>query len=373
MNTTTNTTTSSAPDERVRSQSLLQSFFRRPESASVAGTAIVFLAFIITAGDSGMFDLDGVMNWAEVAAFFGIIAVGAALLMIAGEFDLSIGSMIGFSGMVIAISSVYWGFPIWLSIILAFVVSMALGWLNGYVVIKTGLPSFIVTLAFLFILRGLSLALSILLTDRTIISGVGDLAAEDWIARVFFVGDAFGGFFEWLAEIGAIETLRNGKPIVPGIPKVIFWWIFMAAVGAFVFARTRAGNWIQASGGDASAASNMGVPVRKVKVSLFVFTAFCACLFAVIQVTDVGSAAADRGLLKEFEAIIAAVIGGCLLTGGYGSVIGASFGALIYGVVFIGIGYTDISSEWFRVFLGIMLLVSVLSNNVIRKRFSGEK
>ena len=368
-----NSTSNGAADERIRRLSILQSFFSRPESSSIAGAIIVFIAFFLTAGDSGMFALDGIKNWMEVAAFFGIISVGAALLMISGEFDLSIGSMIGFAGMILAISTVHFGLPMWLGVLITFAVSMALGALNGYVVVKTGLPSFIVTLAFLFILRGLSLALSVLITGRTIISGVGDLVAEDWLISTLFAGDALTGLFQWLADLGVIETLSNGSPIINGIPKVIFWWILFIVAGAFVLSKTRVGNWIQAAGGDAKATSNLGIPIKKVKISLFVFTAFCACLFAVIQVSDVGSAAADRGLLKEFEAIIAAVIGGCLLTGGYGSVIGASIGALIYGVVFIGIGYTDISSEWFRVFLGIMLLLAVLSNNFIRKRFTGEK
>ena len=120
--------------------------------------------------------------------------------------------------------------------------------------------------------------------------------------------------------------------------------------------------------GDANAAKNVGVPVRRVKISLFVLTAFCSCLFAVLQVCDIGSAAADRGLQKEFEAIIAAVIGGCLLSGGYGSVVGASIGALIFGMVQIGIGYTSIDNNWYRVFLGAMLLVAVLFNNFVRRR-----
>ena len=121
-------------------------------------------------------------------------------------------------------------------------------------------------------------------------------------------------------------------------------------------------------GGDANAAKNVGVPVRRVKISLFVLTAFCACLFAVLQVCDIGSAAADRGLQAEFEAIIAAVIGGTLLTGGYGSVIGACFGALIFGVVQIGITYTNVDSDWFRVFIGVMLLIAVLFNHYVRRR-----
>jgi simple sugar transport system permease protein len=142
----------------------------------------------------------------------------------------------------------------------------------------------------------------------------------------------------------------------------------MATGASLLLARTQFGNWIFAVGGDANAARNVGVPVKRVKISLFVFTAFCACVFAVLQVCDIGSAAADRGLQKEFEAIIAAVIGGCLLTGGYGSVVGACFGAVIFGVVQIGITYTNISSDWFRVFLGAMLLLAVLFNNFVRIR-----
>lgn len=233
---------------------------------------------------------------------------------------------------------------------------------------RTRLPSFIVTLAFLFILRGLTLALSIMFADRTIVSGVGDLAQQDWLANTLFHGVALQGLFTMLAHHGIGTLLDNGHALVLGIPKVILWWFGLAAICAFVLAKTRAGNWILAVGGDANAAKNVGIPVRRVKILLFVLTAFCSCLFAVLQVCDIGSAAADRGLQKEFEAIIAAVIGGTLLTGGYGSVIGACFGALIFGVVQIGITYTNVSSDWFRVFLGVMLLIAVLFNHYVRRR-----
>ncbi|WP_244846854.1 ABC transporter permease [Caballeronia sp. SL2Y3] len=357
-------------DERVRRQSWFGHLLNRPEFAAISGTVLVFIVFGFGAGSSGMFNLDGVMNWSQVAAYLGLLAVGACLLMIAGEFDLSIGSMIGFAGMMVALPSVYFHWPISLAILFAFVSSMLLGALNGYLVMRTRLPSFIVTLAFLFILRGLTLALSIMFADRTIISGVGDLAQKDWVADTFFHGVALHGFFTWLAHLGIGKLLDSGEPLVPGIPKVIIWWLVLAAIGAFVLAKTRYGNWILAVGGDANAAKNVGVPVKRVKISLFVLTAFCSCLFAVLQVCDIGSAAADRGLQKEFEAIIAAVIGGTLLTGGYGSVVGACFGALIFGVVQIGITYTNVSSDWFRVFLGVMLLIAVLFNHYVRRRVS---
>lgn len=355
-------------DERLRKTSWFVRQLKRPEFAAIIGTILVFSIFAITAGDSGMFRADGIVNWMQVAAYLGIISVGAAMLMIAGEFDLSIGSMIGFAGMVMAIPAVYFHWPLWAAIFAAFISSMALGALNGYLVVKTKLPSFIVTLAFLFILRGLTLALSILFANRTVVSGVGDLAGRDWLASTLFQGTVGHSLFHWLAQMGVMSVLSDGEPLVSGVPKVIIWWMGLAIVATLILAKTRFGNWIYAAGGDANAARNVGVPVKKVKILLFIFTAFCACLFAVLQVADIGSAAADRGLQKEFEAIIAAVIGGCLLTGGFGSVVGACFGALIFGVVQIGITYTNVNSDWFRVFLGAMLLLAVLFNNFVRNR-----
>jgi simple sugar transport system permease protein len=355
-------------DERVRRISLWRSLMHRPEFGSIAGTVLVFTLFGIFAGDSGMFNLDGVMNWAQVAAYLGIIAVGACLLMIAGEFDLSIGSMIGFAGTMMAVPSMFMGWPMWAAMLFAFAGCMALGWLNGYLVVRTKLPSFIVTLAFMFILRGLTLVLSTYFSNSTIVSGVGDKITADPVTHALFQGNVLHGLFVWLSHIGVISTLPNGDPIVGGIPKVLVWWLLVAIGAGFVLSRTRFGNWIFTVGGDSAAAQNVGVPVRRVKISLFVFTAFCACLFGVLQVADVGSAAADRGLQKEFEAIIAAVIGGALLTGGYGSVLGACFGALIFGVVQIGISYTSFDSDWYRVFLGAMLLLAVLFNHYIRSR-----
>ncbi len=360
-------------DERLRSVGLVRRLLARPEFGALSGAVLVFLLFGASAGGSGMFSAEGIVNWGTVAAFLGLLAVGAALLMIAGEFDLSIGSMIGFAGMMMAIPCLYWGWPVWLAVVFAFATAMLLGWVNGWLVVRTGLPSFIVTLAFYFILRGLSLAISVLMTGKTILSSNGDavlrdLIAADPVVQWLFQGHVFKGAFNLLASAGWIGARDDGTALAIGLPKVMAWWLALTGVGAFVLARTRLGNWILACGGDANAAKNVGIPVASVKRGLFVCMAFCATLFAVLQVADAGSAAADRGLQKEFEAIIAAVIGGCLLTGGFGSVVGAALGALIFGVVQIGIGYTSIDNNWYRVFLGGMLLAAVLFNNYIRKR-----
>ena len=356
-------------DERLRDVSFLSRQLNKPELGAISGAVLVFVFFGLTAGGTGMFAPDGILNWSTVSAQLGLIAIGACLLMIAGEFDLSIGSMIGFAGIMIAVPTVYWDWPVWLSIIFAFAGAMSIGFINGYIVVRTGLPSFIVSLAFLFILRGLTIGLSQFFTNRTIIGGVRDIAEEqnDWMAPLFG-GKAFQGFFQWLGDNGWIETFADGTPLVSGIPAVILWFLGLVIVCQWMLLKTRFGNWIFASGGDAVAARNVGVPASRVKIKLFMFTAFCATVYAACQVIEFGSAAADRGLLKEFEAIIAAVIGGTLLTGGYGSVVGACFGALIFGVVQMGIFFLGIDSSWFRVFLGGMLLIAVIFNNFIRKK-----
>jgi len=363
-------------DERLQQQSPLRRAFIRPELGAMTGTIVVFVYFAIVAGGSGMFAPDGIMNWGIVSAQFAVIAVGACLLMIAGEFDLSVGSMIGFSGIVIALLSVHLGWPMWAAILAAFAVAMLIGAANGYLVIKTGLPSFIVTLASLYVLRGLTIYFAIATTRQTIIGGVRDAAEGDWLAPIFG-GKILGPVFTWLADLGLIETFkagtRAGEPVVDGIPMLMVWAVVLIVLAHILLTRTRFGNWIYASGGDAKAARYVGVPVDRVKIAMFVFSAFCATVFAACQVMEFGSAAADRGLLKEFEAIIAVVIGGALLTGGYGSVIGAALGALIFGVVQQGLFFAGVESSLFRVFLGIILLLAVILNTYIRRLITGER
>ena len=365
-----------AVDERIKETSGLRKALIRPELGAIVGTIAVFAFFIAFAGDSGMFNAQGVLNWSTVSAQFVIIAVGACMLMIAGEFDLSVGSMIGFAGMSIAIMAVTLGWPVWVAILLTFALCVAVGAVNGWIVVRTGLPSFIVTLAFLFILRGFTIFFPQLIERQTIIGGIDRAAEGDWLAPVFG-GKILGFVFDWLAEIGAIDVFtrgtRAGEPIVDGIPMLIVWALALVAIAHVILTRTQFGNWIFAAGGDAQAARYVGVPVNRVKILMFMFTAFCACVFATCQVMEFGSAGADRGLLKEFEAIIAVVIGGALLTGGYGSVIGAALGALIFGVVQQGLFFAGVESSLFRVFLGVILLFAVILNTYIRRIITGER
>lgn len=360
-------TTIASSDERVRQVGPLGQLLKRPELGAVAGTVLVVVFFALTAGSSGLFSAKGIVNFMEVSAQLGVIASAAALLMIAGEFDLSIGSMIGFAGLVIAIPAVQWGWPVWASILLAFAAALAIGYLNGMIVVKTGLPSFIVTLGSLFMLRGLALGLCRLITGRTQVSGLREAASGDWLAPLF-AGQFGQSLMSWLASVGILGRRADGLPNVQGIPVSILWWIGLTVVFTWLLLRTRYGNWIFASGGDATAARNLGVPVARVKVALFILTALTATVFAAIQVLSTGSADTLRGTQKEFEAIIAVVIGGTLLTGGYGSAIGAMFGAFIFGFVQMGIFYTGIDTDWFKLFMGAMMVIAVLFNSYVRNR-----
>jgi simple sugar transport system permease protein len=263
--------------------------------------------------------------------------------MIAGEFDLSVGSMVGAAGMIVAIGIGEFGWPVWLAVVAAFAFAGLIGFINGYIVVKTKLPSFIVTLGTLFILRGATIGMTRTITGRTQVGGLSEATAGDPLSAIF------------TTDIGQFSV-------------AIVWWLGLALVATFILQRTSFGNWIFGSGGSAIAARNVGVPVERVKILLFMGTATSAALLAVIQVLSVGSGDVLRGEQKEFEAIITAVIGGTLLTGGYGSAIGTVFGALTLGIVKQGLFFAGISSDWYQAFLGALLLGAVLVNNWIRTR-----
>lgn len=358
-------------DERLKQTPWYIKILRRPELGAIAGTILVTLFFLFYAKDQ-MFTLGGIMSFLEPAAQLGILAVAAALLMIAGEFDLGVGSMIAFGGMMVGIPLVGWGWSLELSLLVAFGFAIAVGVISGTIVLRTALPSFIVTLAFLFILRGATLVGLKWSTDgATQLRGIRDAVGEDHWLLDYISGNAFEGLFLQFAEWGWIDTFKSGLPKVQGIPVEIIWFVLITALATWILLRTRFGNWIFAAGGDAVSARNVGVPVARVKIIMFCTTACAATLVGVMNALDFGSTDASRGLLKEFEAIIAAVIGGCLLTGGYGSAIGAFFGAIIFGMVSIGITYTDIDQDLFKIFLGAMLLIAVLFNNFIRRKAMG--
>ena len=334
-------------DERLRQRRPLRRLLARPELGALGGALVVWTFFALAAGDRGFLSLRGAATYLEVSAELGIIAVAVALLMIGGEFDLSVGSLIGASGMLLTVLAVHFGWHLWAALLAVMAFAVAAGLFNGYLVIRTGLPSFIVTLATLFVFRGATIGLTRQVTGRTQVGGLQEVSGFE-VARTLFAGD----------------VMIMGV----GFPVSILWWLGLASFATWVLVRTPFGNWIFGTGGDARAASSVGVPTRRVKVILFVGTALAAALVGVIQSVTFSGADVLRGELREFYAIIVVVIGGTLLTGGYGSAIGAAIGALIFGMVRQGIVFTGVDADWFKVFLGGMLLVAVLVNHWVRRR-----
>ena len=337
----------SGQDERIARTGAIRRLLTRPELGAVAGTIAVWIFFAITAGDTGFLSMRGTANYLEVAAQLGILAVAVALLMIGGEFDLSIGSTIGACGMILALLSAEYGWNIWLAAIASLFFALLLGAFNGFLVLRTGLPSFIITLGTLLIIRGVTVGVTRRVTGRTVVGGLDDLPGFEGIRSVFARSFSIAG---------------------ASFSVAILWWLGVAAVATWVLMRTSFGNWIFGVGGNVQAARNVGVPVSLVKMTLFMTTAASAWLVAVIQVLDARSADVVRGGGSEFTAIIAAVIGGTLLTGGYGSAIGAVFGALIYGMVRQGNVFAGIDPGWEDAVLGAMLVIAVLVNRFIRAR-----
>jgi simple sugar transport system permease protein len=313
-----------------------------PELTAVAGTIVVFAFFAFNAGGNGFLTFAGTRNYLEVAGEIGIIAVPVTLLLIAGEFDLSVGVMIGATGVAVAYTATVFGWPLWACLLVGLTVAGAVGLINGLVVVRMGIPSFLVTLASMFMVKGVTLAVTMLLIETT---------------QIFRVKTALKGDF--------LLPLFGGT--IWGLDISIVWWIGLTLLAAYVLSNTRFGNWIYASGGDREAALKMGVPVGVVKVSLYVATSMSATLVAVLSMMLVDQAEATQGGGKEFEAVTAAVIGGAAITGGFGSPIGSFFGALMFGMVSQGFFYTDIDDNWFYGFVGAILLVAVAINKYVRQ------
>ncbi len=372
----TSVTVGRSESDRLRKGGWFSQLVHRPEIGAFSGMMVVLIGLYFLAGDV-VYNPLGIKNNLAIISQLGIIAIGACLLMIAGEFDLSIGSMIGFSGMSMAMM-MKWGLPFGLgeatpmaAFFITLVMTLAIGCLIGNIVVRSGLSSFIVTLGFLFALRGLTeVCFREFNEGSTQISGLPDFKENDWFAYLFG-GESFKWIFNLLYDIGW-NVNRRGDQWVGGLDAKVAWWIILAILAYVVLSRTQLGNWIYATGDNKESARANGVPVNQVKIGLFMFTAFCATLFAACQVFDTNTADAAKGNLKELEAIAAAVVGGTLMTGGFGSVVGVIFGAVIFGLVQNSVFYIPwIDGSYYRVFLGTVLLIAAFANEGIRKRFTG--
>lgn len=337
-----------ASDERLATVSLVVRLLQRPELGALIGAVAVYLLFATFDSTPGhkFTSIAGMQNWTDAASTYGIMAVAVALLMIGGEFDLSAGVMIGTSGLVLGMLITRYQVNVWAGIVVVLLFAGLIGAINGALVVRTKLPSFIITLATFFVLRGVNVGVTLLLTNTV----------------RFDISDQAPGF-------AGAQAIFGSTFLAPyNFQDAVLWWIAITVVATWVLTQTTFGNWIYAVGGDANAARAVGVPVARAKIILFMCTAMSAALVGTMVALRYKGIQAGQGVGQEFFFIIAAVVGGCLLTGGYGSAIGAAIGALIIGFAQIGIIFANWDSNWYYTFLGVILFLAVGVNTLVRRR-----
>lgn len=318
---------------------------RRPEFGAFVGLLVIYIFFAVFGGVD-FTAIGGTASWLNVACELGIIALPVALIMIAGDLDLSVGSTLAAGGITTAVLSGYLELPTWIGIFSGLIFGLVIGLVNGIIITKTNLPSFIVTLATNLAVFGLILGTCKLITGTVAVS-----INPDKISKLILGSMMFGQF-----------------------ESALLFWIFAAIVVSFILYKSPWGNWIYAIGGDVISAKQTGIPVDKVRISLFVASGFCASFVGVMQTILYGSAQVNAGQSFVFNSIIAVVVGGVLLTGGYGSTIGVILGTMTFAIVNQGIYYTGWESDWASLILGVLLLIAVLTNNSFRKlAVSGKK
>lgn len=317
--------------------SIFGGLLRRPEAGALIGLIGVITFFAIVGGIEFLYP-SSIGSWLSRAAALGIVAIPVGLLMIAGELDISVGATITSGALITALVSGYYEMPILLGILASLGFGAVVGLLNGFLVVRTGVPSFIVTLGTLFAVSGLLLGATVVLTGTTSIA----LTAPEIIKSTF--GAYFGGF-----------------------QVLVLWWIGITAAFVFFVHLSPFGNWIFAMGGDKVSARNAGIPTDRMTILLFVLSSVCASFVGMSQAILFQSVQATPQLTLIFNTIIAVVVGGVLLTGGFGSVIGIFFGTITFAVVTQGIYYTSFDQTWSNMVIGILLLGAVLMNNTFRK------
>ncbi|WP_027667348.1 ABC transporter permease [Rhizobium leguminosarum] len=313
-------------------------FIRRPEFGAVLSFVAV-IAFYVAFGGVSLGTLFGAASWVNFAANLGIVALPVGLLMIAGELDISIGAMIPAGSMSIAILSGYYELPIVIGMFGALAIGVLVGLVNGFLAVRTSVPSLIITLGTLVAVQGLVLAGSVILTGVASVP----LNAPAWAKTVF--GDLIQDKFQ----------------------VIILWWLALTVVFAFVLHATRYGNWIFAMGGDEVSARNAGIPTDWVRIVLFVLSSTAASFVGMCGAILFNSAQVSGGMNYIFNTVVSIVVGGVLLTGGFGSVAGIFLGALTFAVVNQGIYFTDIDRNWSNLIIGVMLMAAVLMNDTFRQ------
>jgi simple sugar transport system permease protein len=330
-----------APKREPRSR--ISRLLARPEIGALAAAIVIFIFFYAIAPPFRT--LPGLATVLYASSTIGIVAVGVALLMIGGEFDLSSGVAVTTAALAAAMMSYQFSLNMWVGAISSLVIALAIGFVNGYLVVRTGIPSFLITLSTFFILQGINLGVTKMITGTVATPNVNNIDGFG-SAHAIFASDVDLGFMS--------------------LKVTVLWWILFVVVASWLLLRTRVGNWIFASGGNQASARAVGVPVPKVKIGLFMGVAFLAWFLGMHLLFNFSTVQSGLGVGNEFVYIIAAVVGGALLTGGYGSAVGSALGALIFGMTTQGIVFAGWDPNWFKTFLGAMLLLAVLVNLYVK-------
>ena len=318
---------------------MIANLLRLPAAASIISLFGV-LCFYVVLGGVDLEKLGGAASWVNYAARIGIVALPVGLLMIAGEIDISIGAMIPAGAMTTAIISGYYELPMIFGIIGALSVGVIVGLVNGILAVRTSVPSLIITLGTLVGMQGVVLAGSKLLTGSASVP----IQAPEW-AKTLFGQLMFGGSHQ----------------------VIIIWWVLLAILFWFILHKSIYGNWIFAIGGDRVSARNSGIPVDKMTILLFVLTSTSATFVGMCHATLFNSAQVSGGMNDIFNIIVSVVVGGVLLTGGFGSITGIFIGTITFAIVNKGIDFTAIDRNWSNLIIGMTLLLAVAMNEHFRK------
>ena len=312
--------------------------YQHPAIGPFVTGILVFGFFTMEAYHNGFLTVFGVASWLDQAAGISIVALPYSLLMIAGQFDLSIGSTLGAVSIAVALMVTKLHLYSLIAVMLGLVLGALIGLVNGVVVVKAKLPSFVATIGTNFIVAGAALGVSALAENSS------------------QLGVVVGGI-----PRSMFASVRNNFDVS------IAWAVGEAIIVIWLMARTRSGNWIYATGGDEELARRAGVPTQRIKIWLFVATAVGGAFLAAIQTIQFNTGNATAGQEYLFQVPMVIVLGGILLTGGYGAPIGVLIGSAIYGVVNFGIFYTGWDTVWAQTFLGGLMMFAVLTNNYLRR------
>jgi simple sugar transport system permease protein len=328
----------------------LNRILARPEIGALVAAIVIGIFFLVVAPPFR--SAESLATVLYQSATIGIVAVAVGMLMIGGEFDLSAGVMVTTAGLFNAMFSYQYNLNLWVGAAVSLVFALILGFLNGFLVMKTGIASFLITLGTFFVLQGANLGLTKVITGSVSTPNINQMNGYTSLEKVF--ASTF--------SVGSVK-----------VSIIVVWWILFVAIASWVLLRTRIGNWIYAVGGNQASARAVGVPVLRVKVGLFMTVSFLAWFTGMHTLYNFNTIQAGNGVGNEFLYIIAAVVGGTLLTGGYGNAIGVAIGSFIFGMTSLCIVYAGWDPNWFRAFLGVMLLLAVLVNLYVKKLSTSRK